>query len=301
MAAVTRAVIRAQLRAALSDFPSDSAALAEAVSAVATDFPVAAADVAKFKDGYDIEVEDEVCRVVDMTPAVGEAETGTVQVLRGHMGSAAVTHAAGKMVWCQNLFCDFDLNRLLNRAIASTWPAIWIEREDEDAEVTDGSFEYELDHTDVISVFIETGAGSGRFRPVWNCYVRSYVETAEGNGSFSRKSALTFNALPPSGLKIRYGYLEAVAALTTDVAKLEEEVLYPALVEYIISRAASYAAAELRGRRQRFHEYSVAVGDRVADVDQVIRSEFAYRNAADVVMNDMKRPYPPVWRTRLPR
>lgn len=298
MAAVTRAEIRAELRAALSDFPSDSAALAEEVTAAATVFKFAAADITKFKDGYDVEVEDEVCRVVEVKAVDPDYE---VTVLRGHMGSAAVAHAVSKVVWCHNLFSDFDLNRLLNRAIASTWPSIWIEREDEESQVTDGSHEYVLAHTDVISVFIETGVGSGRFRPVRNCYVRSYVATSEADQSLSRLSAITFNAVPPTGLKIRYGYIEAVNALATDIAKLEEEVIYPALVEYIISRAASYAAAALRGRRQRFHEYSVAVADRVADVDQIIRSEFAYRNAADVVMADMKRPYPPVWRTRMPR
>ena len=297
---LTRAQIRAELRAALSDFPSDSAPLAEAVSAAATTFVFAAADIAKFKDGYDIEVEDEVCRVVEVTADAG-TETYTATVRRGHMGSAAATHAVGAVVWCHNLFCDFDLNRLLNRAIGSTWPAIWVEREDDDSEVTDGSLEYVLAKTDVISVFIETAVGGGRYRPVTNCYLRSYVETSEADESLTRVSVLTFNTTPPIGLKLRYGYLEKVAALATDAAKLEEAALYPALVEYLIARAASYAAAALRGRRQRFHEYSVAVGDRVADVDAIIRSEFAYRNAADVVMADMKRPYPPVWRTRLPR
>lgn len=300
MAEATRAEIVAQLRAMLSDFPSDSAPLAEAVTAAATVFKFAAADITKFKDGYDIEVEDEVCRVVEVE-LTGEApnEETEVTVLRGHMGSTAATHDAAKTVWCHNLFADFQLSRLVNRAIASTWPAIWIELETEHKAVTGESFEYELAHTDVISVFIETGVGSGRYRPVRNCYLRSYVETG-GEGELTRVSALTFNVRPPSGLKIRYGYLERVAALD-DTLKLEEAAIYPALVEYVVSRAASYAAAELRGRRMRFHEYSVAVAERVADVDAIIRSEFAYRNAADVVMNDMKRPYPPVWRTRMPR
>lgn len=296
MAEATRAEIRAQLRTMLSDFPSDSAPLAGGVSAAATTFRFAAADIVKFKDGYDVEVEDEVCRVVEV---VNADPTFEVTVLRGHVGSAAVPHDAAKTVWCQNLYPDFDLNRLLNRAIASTWPAIWIEREAEHKAVTGESYEYVLGYTDVISVFIETAVGSGRYWPVRNCYVRSYVETAEG--ALTRVSVVTFNVRPPSGLKIRYGYLEKVAALATDAAKLEEAALYPALVEYVISRGAAYAAAALRGRRQRFHEYSVAVAERVADVDAIIRSEFAYRNAADVVMNDMKRPYPAVWRTRMPR
>ena len=300
MAQASREDIRAQLRAALSDFPSDSAPLAAGVSAAATSFTFAAVDIVKFKDGYDIEVEDEVCRVVEVVNDP-DTSTYTVTVLRGHMGSVAATHDAAKVVWCHNLYTNFDLNRLLNRAIASTWPAIWIERDGTHAAVTGEAREYELLHTDIISVFIETGVGSGLYWPVRNCYVRSYVKTSEGDGSFTRHSALTFNVQPPRGLKLRYGYLEAVGVLATDAAKLEAAALYPALVEYVISRAASYAAAALRGRRQRFHEYSVAVGDRVADVDAIIRSEFAYRNAADVVMADMKRPYPPVWRTRLPR
>lgn len=300
MAEATRAEIVAQLRAMLSDFPSDSAPLDEAVTAAAATFTFAAADIVKFKDGYDVEVEDEVCRVVEVT-VDEQQQTYEVTVLRGHMGSTAATHDAGKTVWCHNLFTDFDLSRLVNRAVASTWPAIWIEREADHTAKTGTGYEYTLAHTDVVSVFIETAVGSGRYWPVRNCYVRSYVATSETDESLSRVSVVTFNVRPPAGLTLRYGYLEKVAALAIGTSKLEAAAIYPALVEYVICRAASYAGAALRGRRQRFHEYSVAVAERVADVDAIIRSEFAYRNAADVVMNDMKRPYPPVWRTRMPR
>jgi len=287
--ASTRRDIRNRLRSLLNDFPYDSAPLAADITAVDFELSFGSDDIAKFKDGYDVEIEEEVCRVTNVDVA-----NGKIQAMRGHLDSEPESHSEGETVRCLNLFSDFELNRHISKAIRSTWPRLWYEKRVVHSEtIQSEKIEYELGNANMMRLEVEDSPGSGTYVLLRNAECYRFVDDQS-----AEHSVVVLRWPLPVGCHLRYLYAAAIPDLTIDAAELKYETINPGVSEFIELQAAANAAYELMARRMRFHEYSVAVAERVADVDAIIRARFAYQNGADVRMADIKRPLPPIWPTR---
>jgi len=294
--ATTRAQLRNSIRDVLHDWPVNRAPLAAQVTAAATDFTFASqAETELFKKGYCCEVESEVCMVT-----VVDGAGKHITVTRGYRGTTAAVHLASSVITSTDLFTDNELNRNISSAIRFSWPAIWLPRRVvHSSQTAAGTLEYELANTNLFELEMDDGSGRGTYRPMHNITL-SQVMAAAGTPTpvESLHTIVTFHSQPPEGRNLRYFYADRVPDLTSDTAELWFESFEPAITEYLMWQAASLAAADLIGQRMRFHEYSVAVQDRVADVDAIIRSRFAYQNSAQVVLASIRRPLPPIWAQR---
>ena len=270
MANENRADFRRKIRSTLSSWPKDKTTLSSAVNATTTTIPLTAVTDIVARDI--LQVGSEVMRAISVS-------TLNMTVMRGDRGTIAASHLINSVVtvWSNWEWTDMDLNDEIDVAFDWLFPDVWYPKYYSNTVLAE-AIEFGLpegvrypDGEQVKRVELLSDDGV-TYVPIYGWRHENDRIILEHGMDCNRTVRLTTH-----GKHIR---------LTDDETTIYDGTILNAIRAYVIHLCID----KLLANRSRYVEYSAALNDRAATIDELSRLSYNFYNQATLAKDAASRP-----------